>query len=413
MVQAEDWPQWRGPRRDASWNETGVLSSFPSARLAPKWTAAVGGGFNGPTVSEGKVFVMDRLTEPEEVERVLCFRADDGKPLWTHSYRCRYEVDYPLGPRASVTVREGRAFALGTMGHFHCLDAVSGRILWSKDLAAEYHVRMPIWGLSASPIADGDRVILQIGGEGGGCLVAFDPAGGEEKWRAVEDSASYSSPILIDQAGKRVLVCVTGNHVVGVAPESGEVYWKHPFRPTKMVMHVPSPVIRGDRLFITSFFDGCLMLRLLTDRLGVEELWRRRGINETKTDGLHSTIGTPIFDGSHVYGVDSYGEFRCLNAETGERVWEDLSLVPNVRWGTAHMVRNQDVVWVFNELGELLIGRLSPKGFEELSRAKVIEPTTDMSQRDHKVCWSHPAFAERCLYARNDQELVCVSLTSD
>jgi len=209
-----------------------------------------------------------------------------------------------------------------------------------------------------------------------------------------------------------VLVCWTGANVVGLDPAGGKVFWKHPFPPARMVINVPTPVVCGDRLFLTGFYDGALMLKLRQNELGVEQLWRRHGANERQTDALHAMISTPYMEGDYVYGVDSYGQLRCLDARTGDRVWENLTAVPKARWATIHMVRNGPRTWMFNERGELLIGTLSPRGFQEISRAKLIEPTTDQLGQRGGVCWSHPAFAYRHVFARNDRELVCASLAA-
>jgi outer membrane protein assembly factor BamB len=299
------------------------------------------------------------------------------------------------------------------MGNFFCFAADTGKILWQKDLNAEYKIRMPIWGISASPLVDGERVIVQIGGEDGACLVAFDKKSGSEIWRSLKDRVSYCAPIIIEQAGRRVLVCLTGDNVVGLDPATGKPYWEYPFPPTKMVIAIATPIVKDDRLFVTSFYDGSLMLKLAKDQLSVEKLWRRQGRDEKNTDGLHSIISTPMFLDGYVYGVDSYGELRCLHADTGERLWEDRTATPPARWSTIHFVQNGDRVWMFNERGELVIGRLSPQGFEEISRAKLIDPTTDQLRQRGGVCWAHPAFANKCVYARNDKELVCASLAKE
>jgi outer membrane protein assembly factor BamB len=297
------------------------------------------------------------------------------------------------------------------MGHFLCLDAASGKVVWSHDLTAEYKpvYANPWWGVSASPFVEGDLVIQQVGGEGT-CLVAFDRYSGKEVWRALEDRPSYTTPIIVEQAGKRVLVCWTGDSVAGLDPLTGAIYWRHPFPPRKMVLAVATPVLEQNRLFMTAFYDGAMMLKLDPERTAVEELWRRRGRSETVTDALHSIISTPYLEGDYIYGVDSYGELRCLDARTGDRIWESDKAVPGARWSTIHFVKNGDHVWMFNERGELIISKLSPQGFEEISRAKLIEPTTGQLSQRGGVCWSHPAFANRHVFARNDKELVCASL---
>jgi len=209
-----------------------------------------------------------------------------------------------------------------------------------------------------------------------------------------------------------VLVCWTGENVVGLDPVTGTVFWKYPFPPARMVINVPTPVVCGDRLFLTGFYDGSLMLRLRQDELGVERIWRRRGASERQTDALHAMISTPYMEGDYIYGVDSFGELRCLDARTGNRVWEDLTAVPKARWATIHMVRNGQRTWMFNERGELIIARLTPTGFQEISRAKLIEPTTDQLPRRDGVTWSHPAFAYRHVFARNDKALICADLSA-
>ncbi|MHC4400628.1 MAG: PQQ-binding-like beta-propeller repeat protein [Planctomycetota bacterium] len=408
---ADDWPQWRGPNRDGVWHEPAVVEAFAGAEIPLRWRVPISSGYSGPTVAEERVYVTDRVAEPDEEERVHCFDAETGSPVWSRSYACRYrDVGYTAGPRASVTIDDRRAYALGTMGHLHCYDAVDGDLIWKKTPGVDYDVRVPVWGIASAPLVVDDLLIVQLGAADGGCLVALDKQTGAERWRALDDKPSYSAPIMIRQADRRVLVCWTGGHVAGLDPASGDVYWKYPFEPRKMVINVPTPVVCENRLFVTAFYDGSLMLRLLQDEPRVEKIWRRRGQSEQNTDALHAMIATPYLEGDYVYGVDSYGELRCLDAETGDRVWEDLTAVPRARWSNIHMVRNGKRIWMFNERGELIISELSPQGFHQISRAKLIEPTTVQLRQRGGVCWAHPAYANGHVFARNDRELVCADL---
>ncbi len=415
VAAADDWPQWRGPQRDGVWRETGIVEKFASAELPIKWRAPISPGYSGPTVAGGRVYVTDRQTEPKQVERVHCLDAATGKPLWTHTYDCFYEkVGYQAGPRASVSIDDGRAYSLGTMGHLFCFDAATGTVLWQKDLLAEYKIDMPIWGLAASPLVDGERLIVIVGGEKA-CVVAFDKKTGKELWRALDEPAQYAAPMLIEQAGKPVLVVWTGASVTGLNPADGTVLWREEMKVTRMPIGIATPVVdaKSEKLFVSSFYDGSLMLRLQQDAPAVEKIWRRLGRDEQHTDSLHCMIGTPLVDGDFVYGVDSYGELRCLDANTGDRIWESLQAVPKARWATIHMVRQGERHFLFNERGELIIGKLSPAGFTEISRAKLIDPTPEQLDKRGGVCWSHPAYAGRCVFARNDKELVCASLATD
>lgn len=409
---ADDWPQWRGARRDGVWRENGIVEKFDSPQLAIKWRAPIGSGYSGPTVAAGRVYVADRITEPEQVERVLCFNESTGERIWMHQYDAVYRnVGYTAGPRASVTIDNGKAYSLGTMGHLFCLDAAKGTVLWSKDLDALYGIEMPNWGIACSPLVEGNLVIV-VASAKNACLVAFDKNSGEEKWKALDDRGQYSAPIVVEQAGKRVVVCWTGDNVVGLNPQTGDVYWQRPMKPVQMPIGAATPVTDGKRLFVSSFYDGSLMLRLTgNDKPAVEEMWRKRGASEQRTTALHSMISTPVLDGDYVYGVDSYGEMRCLDAGTGERVWESQKAVPKDRWSNIHIVRHGDRYVMFNERGELIFARLSPTGYEEISRTKLIEPTKVQLAQRGGVCWSHPAYANKHVFARNDEELVCASLT--
>lgn len=412
-ARGEDWPQWRGTNRDGVWRETGIVQKFSSAQLTPKWTAPVGSGYCGPTVANGRVYVMDRVTRPVESERVHCLNEQTGESIWSYEYDCAYgKVAYPAGPRACVTIEGGRAYALGSTGRLHVFDAEKGAIVWQKDLDAEYTINLPVWGITAAPLIVGDLVILHIGGQGA-CIVALNKNTGKEAWKALNDRAQYSAPVLVQQAGQPVVICWTGDSVSGLAAATGKTLWRYDWKPVKMPIGVATPVIEKDRVFSTSFYDGSLLLRLRNDKPEIEKLWQIMGRDEKNTDALHSIISTPVFDNGYIYGVDSYGELRCLDAADGRRIWEDKTAVPTARWSTIHFVKNADRYFLFNERGDLIIAKLSPQGYEEISRAHLLEPTLDQLRQRGGVCWSHPAYANKHIFARNDKELVCASLAAE
>jgi len=413
LVNAADWPQWRGPNRDGLWSETGLIEKFETDTIPIEWRVRIGNGYNGPAVAGGRVYVMDLQTRPVQVERVLCFDAMTGAPIWSRQYECTYsKVGYADGPRASVLIDGDRAYSLGTMGHMHCFDAANGTVIWSKDLKSEYRIKVPVWGIAASPVIEGDLIIAQVGGIPDACIVALDKITGEPRWHAISDRPSYSAPIVIDQAGKRVLVCLTGERALGLDPATGRLYWQSPFPPSRMPISIATPVLHDGYLFFSSFYDGSLVLKLRSDTLAVDEVWRQRGPNEKDTRSLHCCISTPVIRGKYIYGVDSYGELRCLELLTGKRIWESLEAVPEARWANIHFVENGDNIWMFNERGELIIARLSPQGYREISRAKLIEPTEGQLSQRGGVCWSQPAYACKHIYARNDNELVCADLSA-
>jgi outer membrane protein assembly factor BamB len=429
-ARADDWPQWMGPQRDGVWRETGLVDRFPEGGPRVRWRAAIGAGYAGPAVAGGRVYVTDRViaagaADPPNIftrgntpslERVLCLDEADGKIVWKHETECSYTVSYPAGPRATPVVTGGKVYTLGAEGNLFCLDAASGKVAWSHDLKKDYGLdSSPFWGFSGNPLVDGPHLICLVGGRGS-TVVAFDKETGKEAWRALDSGGrhgpGYGSPIVIEAGGRRQLIVWHPEAVSSLDPETGGVLWEQPFR-AKEGLTVATPRKDGDFLFITAFYDGSLMLRLDRDKPGASVVWKRKGRNERETDALHCLINTPVLEDGHIYGIDSYGAFRCLKMETGDRVWESSRATGAAggegdRWATGFIVKQADRHILFNEKGELIIARLSPKGFDEISRAKILEPT--QTQRGRAIVWSHPAFANRSVYARNDREIVCVSL---
>ena len=406
---ADDWPQWLGPGRDAVWRESGIVEKFPTNGPPVRWRAAVGGGFAGPIVAQGRVYVADR--DPSRgVERVLCLSEADGTRLWEHEYECPYAISYPAGPRVAPLVSSGKVYTLGAEGNLLCLDADVGKVLWSRDFKKEFGIKAPVWGFAGHPLLDGKRLICLAGGPGS-TVVAFDKDTGTEIWRALTAAEpGYSSPIIYEAGGKRQLILWHPEAANSLDPETGEVYWSVPFK-SGTGMTIATPRKLGDFLFFTTFYSGSLMLRLDSAKPAATTAWRTLKINEKETTHLNAVMCTPFLEDGYIYGVCSYGQLRCLKMDTGERVWETFQATTSggpVRWANAFIVKNGDRFFLFNEKGDLIIAKLSPRGYEEISRAHLLEPTGDANGR--KVVWSHPAFANRRVYARNDKEIICVGL---
>lgn len=405
-----DWPQWRGPDRLGSWQHGPQVDRLTEDLVKKVWDVPVGSGYSGPTVASGLVYVMDLK---QGAERILCFDALSGEEKWIYSYPVSYSVGYPTGPRASVLIHSGKAYAWGTMGHLHCLDAKSGDLLWKISTAEQYQSPIPIWGMAANPIMVHDQLIVQVGGAQGACLVAFQPETGEEIWRALEDEASYSSPLLITQAGKEVLLCWTAGKISGLNPMDGSIYWSLPLPPLKMVMNISDPAYDPPYLFLSAFFDGSYLLELDQQALEAKLVYHRHGSSERKTDALHCCISTPLIKDGFIYGIDSYGETRCLDLKTGDRIWEDLTLVAPERWANVHLIPQGDQVWGFNESGELLLGIFSPEGYTDQGRVKVIDPVKISPNPRNGVNWAHPAFSGNHIFVRSDSRLICLEITAN
>ena len=423
-LHADDWPQWLGPQRDSVWRETGIVESFPAAGLPAKWRVPIGGGYTGPAVAGGRVYVMDRklaanAANPGDAfkrgeipgsERVLCLNEADGSLLWQHEYDCPYTVSYAGGPRATPLVSGGKVYTLGAEGNLFCFDAAKGTVLWSHDFKREFHARTPTWGFSGHPLLDGSKLICLAGGEGS-VAVAFDKDSGKELWRALScREPGYAPPTMINAGGTKQLILWHPEAVNSLDPETGKIFWSHPWS-IRSGLSLAAPRQAGDRLFITSFYTSSHCFALDAAKPAATLLWEGKRNSEMKTDTLHSLISTPYIEDGFIYGVCSYGQLRCLKLETGERIWETLAATTGdkpVRWATAFLIKHEDKFFLANEKGDLIIARLSPKGYEEISRMHLID--ADNRDPHRAVVWSHPAFANKCVFARNDHEIVCVSL---
>jgi len=257
----------------------------------------------------------------------------------------------------------------------------------SRDFKKDYGVKAPVWGYAAHPLLAGKNLICLVGGEP--TVVAFDAASGREVWRAFKTKEpGYSPPVLTEANGKHQLIIWQPEAVSGLNPETGQVYWSVPFK-VRDGLCVATPRQAGGQLFVTAFYDGSLMLRL--GAAEPEVLWRSKKDSERDTDYLHAIMCTPFAEGGCIYGVCSYGQLRCLRADTGERLWETLAATTNgkeTRWANAFIVKHEDRFFLFNEKGDLIIAKLTPQGYQELSRAHLLEPVNRDPGR--AVVWSHP-----------------------
>lgn len=429
-IQADDWPQWLGPKRDAVWRETGILEKFPAGGPKVLWRTPVGAGYSGPAVAKGRVYLTDRVLaegakpqrnpfDPSPIpgtERILCLDEKTGKVLWKHEYKCTYRISYANGPRATPIVHEGHVYSLGAMGNLFCLNAENGKVIWSKDFVADCKAPVPGWGFAAHPLLDGDKLICLVGGKDH-VVVAFDKENGEEKWHALsmqQNQIGYCPPMIYTIGGKRTLIIWHPESVNGLDPETGKLYWSQPFK-IDANLSVSTPRQDGDHLFVTSFYNGAMMLKITDGQPSV--VWRSQVKSEQagRTDTLNSIMPTPFLREGYIYGVCSYGELRCLQASDGKRVWMSLKAteVPDesVRWANVFLIAHGDRFFLPNEKGDLLIARLTSQGYEEIDRAHILAPTDRSPGR--LVVWSHPAFANKSMYARNDKEIVCVSLAAE
>jgi outer membrane protein assembly factor BamB len=407
---AEDWPQWRGRDRDGVWHETGIRASFPPEGLPVKWRAPVGYGFSSPVIAQGGVYVTDALLDRPKVRgRVLCFEETSGKLLWAFS---RERTNYPAwafvsgqepSPNGTPVVRNGRIYATGPQAHnLYCLEAGSGKLIWERDLARDYQIEETAT-LSASPLVDGNRVILQVGGKPDACVVAFDAKSGREIWRSINESGGQASPILIQAGGQRQLIVWTVQSVSSLNPATGRLFWREPFAAGNSSA-VATPVFSKNRLLLSG-----LMLKLDERQPTASVLWPE---SRAAARRILSGTSTPLLQGEHVYSLNPAGSLVCLETESGRQLWETDQVTRPKKGSSAcmHMTVNGSSVFIYNEVGELILAHLSPRGYEEISRTTLVPPTYSFG--GNKLTWAAPSFANRHVYARNEKELVCASLSA-
>src|SRR5262245_60648064 len=311
-AQAEDWPQFRGPNRDNVWKETGILQTFPTDGLKIRWRAPVGPGWSSPVVVRGRVYLTDmRLEKPRAWERIHCFKESNGKRVWSHEWELVYPdwafiPEHGGGPAATPIVEDGKIYSLGRNGRVDCLDARNGKVIWEKQL--EYVIAE--LSCRSSPLIEGNLLILVTGGKPGACMIALDKRTGKEIWKALSDSLSNSSPLVIEAGGKRQLVVWTGESVTSLNPATGAVFWREAMV-TSSNDSIPAPVVQKNRLLISG-----LMLKLDDRAPTAKVLWPESpGVSKR----ILSNTSTPMLQGDYVYSAKSSGELVCLEAGTGKQ----------------------------------------------------------------------------------------------
>lgn len=422
IAAAADWPQWMGPQRDGIWDEPGLAAKVDPAKASMVWSAPAGGGYAGPAVADGKVYLMSchRGALPKDTsqglpgeEQLLCLEAATGKVLWEQRWPVVYKIDYASGPRATPTVHDGRVYALGAEGHLVCADAKDGKILWKRDFQKELPCPSPTWGFAGHPLVFEDKLICLAGGQGSTC-VALDLKTGQEKWRALSSKqAGYCPPQLIQSGGQPQVILWHGEAINALDPRSGRVHWTLP-RESRYGVSMASPILHEDRLLISAYWWGSRMLQLKPDHSLPDTLWATEREGDTRTEHLNALMCTPLLADGFVYGVCSQGQLRCLDWQTGARRWETMAATGGKedRWVTAFLTRlgrkNNDFL-LFNEQGELIRATLTPDGYQEKSRKALIAPNSP-DVKNRPVVWSHPAYSNGHVFVRNDGELRCWKL---
>ncbi len=408
-LRADDWPQWRGPNRDAVWRASGLLETFPPEGLKVLWRVPIGTGFSSPSVVQGRVYVTDsQVTRTNMTERVHCLDATTGKAIWIHPYDVVYpewgaDPEHPFGPHATPVVADGKIYTLGRMSDLLCLDARTGLVLWHNNLPKQYGTGEDLRGFSCSPIIEGKLVIVAIAKNPQASMVAFDKETGRQVWESLDEIPSNSSPIIITSGGRRQLIVWAYKSVAALDPATGQILWREPVN-TGPTYTVATPVWQEDRLLL-----GGLMLKLSANQPGASILWPE----EPRPMRIHvSDTSTPLLRDGLVFSPTSKGLLLGLDAATGRQLWQTDQVTELKNGASIHLtaVPSLQCVFLHTDRGDLILSRLTAAGYQEISRFHLLDPTQDFGGR--KMAWPPPAYADRCVFARSDRELVCASLAA-
>jgi len=386
---AQDWPQILGPGRNGIYTGAPIVASFPKTGPPLVWKRDIGAGFAGPAVSAGKLVLFHRVNNRETVEAM---DAATGKTVWTFDYATSYRDDFGFdeGPRAVPVIAGSRVFTHGADGWLHGLDFATGRKLWSVDTRRVFEAPKGYFGVATSPLVDGDRVMVNVGGKTGG-IVAFDAASGQTLWTSTSDEASYSAPVIADIAGQHTAVFFTRTGLVAVDPASGAVRYQYRWRARMAAsVNAAAPIVVKDQIFLSaSYGTGAVLLQVANN--AVTPVW-------SGDESMSNHYSTSVYRDGYLYGFEGRQEFgqslRCVELATGKVMWN----VDGFGAGTLLIAGGSLVI--MRESGELALAPVSPKAFRFNARAQLIPG----------VVRAYPALADGRFYVRNDRQLIAFDL---
>ena len=352
-----DWPQWRGPGRDAK--VTGFLApKIWPAELTQAWKITVGRGDATPAWVGDKIYVF---VNDASGDITLCCDANNGKELWRDKYDAQAATE-PMGqhpgPRSSPAVAEGKVVLYGARGTLSCLDAATGKVLWRKD---EFPGSWPRFFTSSSPLIADHLCIAQLGGERQGGVVAYDLATGNPKWKWTADGTAYASPALLTVGETRMVVALSAQKIVGLAVADGKLLWELPFVAQDRAYNTATPIVEGQTVIYTGAGRGTKAVKIekTGDGFAAKELWSNQA-NAVQ-------FNTPVLKNGQLYGITQKGELFCLDAQNGTTRWT----APLGGRGFGSLVDAGPVLFALTPEGELVAFAPNDKEFKKLAGYKV------------------------------------------
>ena len=383
-VFAQDWPQWRGPKRDGKVRRFTAPRKWPK-ELTQQWDTTVGLGNATPALVGNKLYVFTRQ-DADEV--TLCLNATNGNELWKDKYAAQ-EVTGPAarqhpGPRSSPTVANGKVITLGVGGVLSCLDATNGRVVWRKD---PFPKVVPKFFTAMSPIITDRMVIAHLGGQGNGAIIAYDLASGNEKWRWADEGPDYGSPFLLTVAGTKQIVTPTEKSIVGIGVADGKLLWQLPSIPPRMAYNAATPIVDGQTVIYAAKGRGTKAVKIEKqgDGFTANELWSNAE--------LGVQFSTPVLRQGLLFGLSDRNNLFCINAQTGQTAWAEATTRGSRGFGS--IVAAGPCLVVLTNDSELIIVKPDGKEYSEITRYKVAETPT----------YTHPVIAGNRVFVK-DQESV-------
>ena len=381
-----EWNQWLGPNRDGKSPETGLLAAWPESGPKQVWQIeSLGAGFSSLAVAGGKLFTQGVKNGKQFL---IALDAETGETVWETEHGRPYSNRRGGGPRGTPTIDDGRVYALGGDGNLICADASTGAKIWEKHLLKTYRARNINWGISESPLIDGNRIIVNAGGRGAS-IVALDKTTGKELWKTQSDEAGYSSGVAVEIDGVRQYLFFTGEAAVGVLATNGELLWR--YRPvSNSTANVATPIVRDNLVFFSSSYGtGCALLRL--DSTGGSTTASEVYFNRDMRNHYSSSV---LID-DHLYGFSG----RILTAmefETGELAWRDRSV------GKGQMIYADGRFYILSDNGVVGLVEPNPSEYREVSRFEI-------GSRDYPT-WTLPVISDGTLYLRDQERLYAYNI---
>ena len=401
VLERDDWPQWRGVNRDGIGKAPGLSPDWNAKLPKVVWQAPCGKGYSSLAVTNGRVFTLDWK---DGQERVLCLDAASGEERWAYGWSTSYSVlrSHPNGPRSTPTFFAGKLYVVGTLGRFFCLEVPEQgqpKLLWEHDLVKQFDATIPAWGYACSPLIDGQNVIVQPGGKEAS-VAAFDRESGMLRWKSMEESTGYSSPMAATFAGQRQIIAFLADQLVGIRADDGKRLWNFDWD-TDHFASAATPIVAGDTVFISSDYGaGCALVRVLKDEKGN---WRAEEVYIRRNKLMRCHHSTCVLHDGHLYGFDiasnGRGELKCIDMKTGVQKWT----TSDIRKGT--LVLAEGYLIILSEDGTLSLVEATPAEFRPRGEMKGVLRGAD--------CYALPAIAVGRLYVRDHERVVCLSLSGE